>query len=82
MEGIMQQRTIYLSRLIGLYCILIPPSLAIHKQATVDSVTALLRNPSIILILGIFTVTAGPAMILTHNRWSGGALPVAVTVVG
>lgn len=78
----MSSRAIYLGRLIGLYCILVLPPLAIHKQATVDSVTALLRNPSIILILGIFTVTAGPAMILTHNRWSGGALPVVVTVVG
>ena len=82
MEGIMQPRTIYLGRLIGLYCILVIPSLAIHKQATVDSVTALLHNPSMMLILGIFTVIAGLAMILAHNRWSGGALPVVVTMVG
>ena len=78
----MQPRTIYLSRLIGLYCILISPSLAIHKQATVDSAAALWHNPSMMLILGIFTVIMGLAMILAHNLWSGGALPVVVTLVG
>jgi vacuolar-type H+-ATPase subunit I/STV1 len=82
MEGTMLPRTIYLSRLIGLYCILIPPSLAIHKQATVDSVAALFHNPSTMLIMGIFTVIGGLAMILAHNLWSGGALPVVITLVG
>jgi len=78
----MQPRTIYLSRLIGLYCILISPSLAIHKQATVDSAAALWHNPSLMMIVGIFTVIAGLAMILAHNVWSGGAQPVVVTLVG
>ena len=78
----MLPRTIYLSRLIGLYCILVLPSLAIHKQATVDSATALFHNPSLMLIVGIFTVIASLAMILAHNLWSGGALPVVVTLVG
>ena len=78
----MSSRTIYLSRLIGLYCILVLPSLAVHKQATVDSVTALFHNPSMMLIMGIFTVIGGLAMILAHNLWSGGALPVVVTTVG
>ncbi|HXR37620.1 MAG TPA: hypothetical protein VN776_00925 [Terracidiphilus sp.] len=78
----MLPRTIYLSRLIGLYWILVLPSLAIHKQATVDSATALFHNPSLMLIVGIFTVIASLAMILAHNLWSGGAQPVVVTLVG
>jgi len=82
MEGLMLPRTIYLSRLIGLYWILVLPSLAIHKQATVDSATALFHNPSLMLIVGIFTVIASLAMILAHNLWSGGAQPVVVTLVG
>ena len=32
--------------------------------------------------LGVITVTAGLAMVLAHNVWSGGALPVVVTLVG
>jgi hypothetical protein len=82
MEGIMQPSTIYLSKLIGLYCILFPLAMAIHKQATVDSVAALFHSPSVMLLMSIITVAAGLAMILAHNLWSGGVAPIVVTVVG
>jgi len=78
----MPTRTIYLSRLIGLYCILVIPSMIVCKQATVFAVEAMLRNPSTMLVLGIITVAAGLAMVLAHNIWRGGAMPVVVTLVG
>jgi len=34
------------------------------------------------LVLGVLTLTAGLATVLTHNVWSGGALPVVITIVG
>jgi len=78
----MLQRTIFLSRLLGLYLILVALSMAAHKQATVDTVTALVHNPLALFLVGLMTLAAGLAMILTHNVWSGGALPVIVTVIG
>jgi vacuolar-type H+-ATPase subunit I/STV1 len=51
-------------------------------QATVETVTALLQNPVMTLILGVITLAAGLAMVLAHNIWSGGALAVVVTLVG
>jgi putative exporter of polyketide antibiotics len=78
----MSPRTLFLSRLIGLYCILIGLSMMTHSQATVETVTALLQNPSMTLILGVITLAAGLAMVLAHNIWSGGALVVVVTLVG
>ena len=78
----MSPRTIFLSRLIGLYCILVALSMITRRQATLDSVTALLHNPSMIFIVGIITLAAGLAMVLAHNVWSGGALVVVVTLVG
>lgn len=78
----MLPRTIFLSRLIGLYCILVIPSMLFDRQATVDTMTALLQNPSMMLFPCIVGVVAGLAMVLTHNIWSGGALPVVVTLVG
>jgi hypothetical protein len=78
----MSPRTIFLSRLIGLYCILVALSMIIRKQATLESVTELLHNPSMIFIVGIMTLAAGLAMVLAHNIWSGGPLPVVVTLVG
>ncbi len=78
----MTSRTIFLSRLIGLYCILVALSMMTRRQATVESVTDLLHNPSMMLILGVITLAAGLAMVLAHNIWSGGALTVIVTLVG
>lgn len=78
----MSPRTIFLSRLIGLYCILVALSMITRRQATLESVTALLHNPSMIFIVGIITLAGGLAMVLAHNIWSGGALAVVVTLVG
>jgi hypothetical protein len=78
----MSPRTLFLSRLIGLYCIVIALSMMTRRQATVETVTALLQNPSMMLIVGVVTLAAGLVMVLTHNIWSGGALAVVVTLVG
>jgi hypothetical protein len=78
----MLPRTIFLSRLLGLYCILVAIAMTVQKQAMLDSVTALLRNPPMLLMLGVFTTAAGLAMVLAHNIWTGGALAVIVTVAG
>ncbi|HXY10685.1 MAG TPA: hypothetical protein VEI52_22820 [Terriglobales bacterium] len=78
----MSSPTIFLSRLIGLYCILVALSMMTRRQATVETVTALLQNPSMMLIVGIITLAAGLAVVLAHNIWSGGALAVVVTLVG
>ena len=77
----MSSRTIFLSRLIGLYCILVSLSMMTRRQATVETVTVLLQSPSMMLILGVITLAAGLAMVLAHNIWSGGALVVIVTIV-
>ena len=78
----MSPRTIFLSRLIGLYCIVVALSMMTRRQATVETVTALLQNPSMMLIVGIITLAAGLAVVVAHNIWSGGALAVVVTLVG
>jgi hypothetical protein len=43
-----------------------------RRQATVETMTSLLQNPSLMLIVGIITLAAGLAVVLTHNIWSGG----------
>jgi hypothetical protein len=78
----MLPRTLFLSRLIGLYCILVALSMFTRRQATLESVTAVLRDPSMMFVLGAITLVAGLAMVLAHNIWSGGALVVIVTLVG
>lgn len=78
----MSSRTVFLSRLIGLYSIVVALAMAARRQATVDIVTALLHNQAALFLVGIVGVVIGLAMILGHNIWSGGAVPVIVTLVG
>ena len=53
-----------------------------HKQAFVELITAMLQDRSLLFIVGIITAIAGLAIVLTHNIWSGGALPIIVTLFG
>jgi hypothetical protein len=75
-------RTVFLSRLIGIYCILIGLSMAINKQATLGAVLALVHDAATLFVFGLVLVAAGLAIVLAHNVWSGGALPVIVTIIG
>jgi len=78
----MAPRTIYLGRLIGLYCILIALAMLSHKQATVDTISMLVHDAPVLLSVSIIALVSGLAIVLAHNVWSGGALPVVVTLVG
>jgi hypothetical protein len=78
----MAARTIFLSRLLGLYALVISISMLIHKAAMITTAAELAEAPPLLFIAGMFTLLAGLAMVLAHNVWSGGALPVVVTLIG
>jgi hypothetical protein len=78
----MSPNTTFLSRLIGIYCILVGLAMGLNKAATVQMVTQLVHDAPVLFVFGLVIVAAGVAMVLSHNIWSGGALPVIVTLVG
>jgi hypothetical protein len=78
----MSPLTIFLSRLIGLSAILLSLSLVSHKEASIGTMTALVHNAPLLMIFGMVWLVAGLGIILGHNVWTGGALPVIVTLVG
>src|SRR5215471_10798892 len=75
----MSKLTVFLARLLGLFTILIVAILAYRGSATVEPAVA---NPPVMLTYGMISLAIGLAMVLGHNVWSGGALPVVVTLVG
>jgi hypothetical protein len=75
-------RTLFLSRLIGLYCLSVGLSMMSHKQLTVEAVTALLQNPSLTLLLGLVILGASLAVVLAHNLWWSGPLALIITLIG
>jgi hypothetical protein len=78
----MSDRTRFLARLIGLYCVLAALLMMAQRAAMLSAVGAVLQSTPALLVLGVITVAAGLALILAHNIWSGGALAVVVTVIG
>src|SRR5882672_12157062 len=82
MEAAMSRLTIYLGRLIGLFLLVMSLSMALDKTSLVEIVTALFDDRALLLILGMMALAAGLAIVLGHNVWSGGLLPVLVTLFG
>jgi uncharacterized membrane protein len=78
----MPARTIFLARLIGLFALIQAAAMILHKEAMVDAMNGVMGNRPLLLVLGLIALAAGLAMVLAHNVWSGGALPVVVTLIG
>ena len=78
----MRASTLFLSRLIGWFMILMSLALAARRGPVDEIVPAFLGNPALMLVTGMISVTAGLAIVLVHNRWSGGARTIIVTLVG
>lgn len=78
----MQPRTIFLGRLIGLFFILSALFMLLHRQSFVATVPRLIQDPPLVLFIAMIASIAGLAMVLGHNIWAGGVLPVVVTVIG
>jgi hypothetical protein len=74
--------TIFLAKLLGLYCVVLPVAMMANKRTTVAAVNAMIRDPALMLFAAIVGLAIGLAMVVAHNVWSGGALPIVVTLVG
>ena len=78
----MSPLTIFLAKLLWLYCVILALTTMPRKQGSVATIKALIANPPLLLFYEVLALAAGLAMILGHNIWSGRALPVVVTLVG
>jgi hypothetical protein len=78
----MTSKTVFLSKLIGWYAVLFGLSMLINKALVVNAVTGMLQDTPLVLVLGVVILTAGIAMVLSHNIWSGAAPTVIVSLLG
>ena len=74
--------TIFLARLIGAYCIIFAAAMLIRRPQSIKVVRSILNDTGIMMLSGIIALACGIAMILTHNVWTGGPLPIVVTLIG
>lgn len=78
----MKPLTIYLGRLLGLFTLITSFWLLTERQTTLSTIPALLGNRPVMVIFAIIALAGGLAIVLGHNIWSGGPLPVLVSLVG
>lgn len=78
----MKPLTIYLGRFLGLFTLIASSWLLFDRQAALDTIPALLADRPAMLIFAMIAIAAGLAIILGHNIWSGGILPILVTLIG
>ena len=77
----MRPQTQFLSRMFGVYCLVMGLFMLTHREAMRVTVLALMEDKPLMLLAAVFTVLGGLAMVLEHNIWRGGALPVIVTLL-
>ena len=75
----MSRLTVFLARLLGLFTVLLVGVLLIRGSAIIETAAT---NGPLMFTYAIISLAIGLAMILGHNVWSGGALPLIVTVIG
>ena len=74
--------TIFIGRLLGLYLVAISVGMLVHRRRTLETLDAMARSGPWMLFSSMIATAAGLAVVLGHNVWSGGALPVVVTLFG
>ena len=74
--------THFLARLLGLFCIVISAMMLLRRQAMLATVTSCIQNQALLFLVEILGLAAGSAIVLGHNIWSSGLLPLVVTLIG
>lgn len=75
----MSRVTVFLARYIGLFSIAIAVGVLVRGSALMS---ATLGDAPLMLGYAIISLGLGIALVLVHNVWTGGALPIVVTLVG
>ena len=74
--------TKFYAKLMGLWIVLTVIGMIVSQRAAIATLNAFFADPPLMWITGVFTMLFGLAIVLTHNRWSGGPVPVIVTLYG
>jgi hypothetical protein len=74
--------TRFFAKLLGLWILIAVLSVMANRGPAISMLDQLFADPPLLFVTGVFTVVVGLAIVLSHNRWSGGLLAVVVTLYG
>jgi hypothetical protein len=78
----MRPTTLFLAKLMGLIAVLTAGWMMLDREEALDRIHDIVQDRDLSLTWGVFTLTAGLAVVIGHNVWRGGLLPIVVTLVG
>ena len=78
----MSPRTVFLSRLLGLFFLLCGLAMMAHQNVSAGALATLPNNRLMVLGIASLIALAGLAMILAHNVWSKPPVVFIVTLLG
>jgi hypothetical protein len=78
----MRPTTLFLARYLGVFAVIECGWMLLCRDAALALINAILRDPTWTFTYGLISLATGLAMVIGHNIWRGGALPVAVTLLG
>lgn len=78
----MSRLTIYLAKFIGLFLLIVSLSMFLDRDSIIEMATALIDDRALLLIVGLIALGIGLAIVVGHNVWSGGLMPIVITLFG
>ena len=78
----MSPLTLLLAKLLGAVLLTMAAATAARGPAMAQTAKRMMSDPALVMIGGAMRVGLGLAIVIGHDIWTGGALPVAVTLFG
>ncbi len=78
----MHTLTYLIAQFIGLLSLIIGASMLLQKKVFVEVADNLVSNRALIYLAGIISLILGLLVVLAHNIWNAGFLPLVVTLIG
>jgi hypothetical protein len=74
--------TYFLAQLIGLLQIFVGASILFQKRVFMRVLNDLAENRTALFMVGVALLVSGLSVVLTHNVWNAGFLPLVITLIG
>ena len=74
--------TYFLAQLIGLLQIFVGASILFQKRVFMQVLNDLAENRTALFMVGVALLLSGLSVVLTHNVWNAGFLPLVITLFG
>jgi hypothetical protein len=81
-EDAMAFRTLFLSRLLGLFFLIFGLAMLLHKQVYTAALATVAYDPLAMRWIAMVVTLAGLAMVLAHNVWSKPPVVSVITLLG